>query len=109
MEILMLIFIIALYVFSAICLKRIAEKTGHADKSWYAWVPIANIVLTCLIAGKPGWWTVLMFIPLVNIVISILIWLKVAEACKKPAWLGLIVVLVPVGNLIALGILAFSK
>ena len=109
MEVLVLLLIVALYVFSALCLQRIADKTGQAAKSWFAWVPIANVVLTCWIAGKPGWWTVLMFVPFVNIVISLILWFKVAEACKKPGWLGLIVVLVPVGNLAALGVLAFSK
>lgn len=103
------LFAIAIYVFSAICLKRIAEKTGQAEKSWYAWIPIANIVLTCWIAGKPGWWTVFMLIPILNIVFSILIWLKVSKACGKPEWLGVIVVLVPIGNFIALWHLAFSK
>jgi hypothetical protein len=106
---LMFLFVIAIYVFCAICLKRIAEKTGQAAKSWYAWIPIANIVLTCWIAGKPGWWTILMLIPIVNIVFSILIWLEVAKACSKPAWLGVVIVLVPIGNFIALGYLAFSK
>jgi hypothetical protein len=100
---------VAIYVFCSICLKRIAEKTSHADKSWYAWVPIANIVLTCLIAGKPAWWTVLMLIPIVNIVVSVMVWLEVAKACGKPAWLGVVVVLVPIGNFVALGHLAFSK
>lgn len=109
MEILMLLLFIVLYVYSAICLVRIAEKTGHAAKSWFAWIPVANIVLICWVAGKRGWWTALMFIPFVNIVISFILWYKVAIACKKPGWLGIIVVLVPIGNLVALGYLAFSK
>jgi hypothetical protein len=106
---LMVILLIAMYVFCAICLKRIAEKTGQAEKSWYAWIPIANMVLTCWIAGKPGWWTVLMLIPIVNIVFSVIIWINVAKACSKPAWLGWVIVLVPIGNFVAMGHLAFSK
>jgi hypothetical protein len=107
--VLMFLLMVAIYVFCSLCLKRIAEKTGQAEKSWYAWIPIANMVLLCWIAGKPAWWVLLMLIPLVNIVIGIMVWMKAAEACKKPAWLGVIIVLVPIGNFIALGHLAFSK
>jgi hypothetical protein len=105
----MFLLVVAVYVFCAICLKRIAEKTGQKEKSWYAWVPIANVILLCWIAGKPTWWVLLMLIPFVNIVIAIMVWMKVAEACAKPAWLGVVIVLVPIGNFIALGHLAFSK
>jgi hypothetical protein len=103
------IFVVAIYVFSAICLKRIAEKITPAERSWFAGIPIAKFLLTGWLAGKPGWWTVLMLIPIVNIVVAVMVWLKVAKACGKPAWLGVIVVLVPIGNLVALGHLAFSK
>jgi hypothetical protein len=100
---------VAIYVFCAVCIKRIAEKTGQTEKSWYAWVPIANLILLCWIAGKPAWWVILMLIPLVNIVIGIMVWMKVAEACSKPAWLGVVIGLVPIVNFIAMGYLAFSK
>ena len=43
------------YVFSAICLMKIAEKTGTPN-GWWAWVPILNVLLMISIAGKPMWW-----------------------------------------------------
>jgi hypothetical protein len=100
---------VAIYVFFAVCIKRIAEKTGQTEKSWYAWVPIANAILLCWIAGKPAWWVILMLIPFVNIVIGIIVWMKVAQACSKPAWLGVVIGLVPIVNFFAMGYLAFSK
>ena len=38
------------------------EKAGQPG--WGAIIPIYNVYLMCLIAGKPGWWTILFFIPL---------------------------------------------
>lgn len=45
-----------------------ASKPG-----WAFLVPIYNIVCWCEIAKKPGWWIVLLLIPIVNIIILIMI------------------------------------
>jgi hypothetical protein len=95
------------YIYMAICLQMIAKKTNTKDP-WLAWIPIANIYLMCVIAKKPGWWTVLFFIPLVNIVIMIMVFMAVAEARGKPSWLGVLMI-IPIANLIIPGYLAFSK
>jgi hypothetical protein len=100
------IFWVAVYVWLALCLYVIAKKTNTPNE-WLAWIPIANIYLMCKIAGKPGWWTVLFFIPIVNIVFAVIVWWGIAEARQKPGWLGLLM-LVPIANLIIPGILAFA-
>ena len=48
------------------------------------------------------------FIPFVNIIFNVLLWMAVAEAVKKPNWWG-IMTIVPVMNIIMPGYLAFSK
>ncbi|MBM4447510.1 MAG: hypothetical protein FJ023_09265 [Chloroflexi bacterium] len=100
------IFWLAAYVWSALCLHIIAKKTNTPNE-WLAWIPIANIYLMCKVADKPGWWTILFFIPLVNIVIFIIVWMGIAEARRKPSWLGILMI-IPLVNLIIPGILAFS-
>lgn len=52
-------------------------------------------------------WLILFFIPLVNIVVSIIIWMKIAEMRGKPSWLGILWIIPPIG-LIVVGYLAFS-
>ena len=94
------------YFWTAIPLFAIGKKLGR-DDAWWAWIPIVNIVLMCRIAGKPDWWVVLFFIPLVNIVVSVLCWVGIASACDKPDWLG-ILMLVPVANLVIPFYLAFG-
>jgi len=94
------------YVYYAVCLMVIANKTGTAN-SWLAWIPIANIYLMCKVAGKPGWWLILFFIPIVNIIIAIIVWMKIAEARKKPSWLGILMI-IPIVNIFIPGYLAFA-
>lgn len=93
------------YVWIALCLYIIAKKT-NTENPWLAWIPVANIVLACQIAGKPWWWVFLFLIPIVNIVLGILVMWKICEVRNKPGWLALLM-LVPVANLIIPGILAF--
>ncbi len=52
-------------------------------------------------------WLILFLIPLVNIVVSIIIWMKIAEMRGKPSWLGILWIIPPIG-LIVVGYLAFS-
>ncbi|GAC1631846.1 MAG: hypothetical protein NVS9B14_04300 [Candidatus Acidiferrum sp.] len=101
-----LIFALAAYVYVALALQTIAQKT-NTENGWLAWIPIANIILMLNIARKPIWWIVLCLIPLVNIVIIILVWMGIAEARNKPSWWGVLMI-VPVVSLIVPGYLAWS-
>jgi hypothetical protein len=97
---------LAAYVYISLALSTIAKKT-NTENPWLAWIPIVNIVLMLNIAKKPIWWILLCFIPLVNIVILVIVWMAIAEARGKPNWWG-ILMLVPVVSLIVPGYLAWS-
>ena len=97
---------LAIYAYVAFCLYTIAKKT-NTENPWLAWIPIANIVLACQIAGKPWWWVFFFFIPIANVVFAILVMWKIAEVRNKPGWLGILMI-VPIANLVILGILAFA-
>ena len=101
-----LLLAIACFVYFALALKTIAEKT-NTENSWWAWIPIIQAVLMLNIARKPVWWILLFFIPFVNIVIAIIVWMAIAEARNKPSWWGILAI-IPVANLIVPGYLAWS-
>ena len=101
-----LVFALAMYVYVALALSTIAQKT-NTENGWLAWIPIANVILMLNIARKPVWWIVLCLIPLVNLVIFIILWMAIAEARNKPSWWG-VLMLVPVVSLIVPGYLAWS-
>jgi len=105
--ILVILLWVLIYAYIAFSLQVIANKT-NIEREWLAWIPIANIYLTCKIARKPGWWTLLCLIPFVGIFILVIIWMRIVEILNRKSWLG-ILVLIPLVNFILMGYLAFSK
>jgi len=98
---------IIIYFYFSLCVYVIARKT-ETENSWWAFIPLLNIILVLLIGDKPVWWVFLCFVPLLNLLIVALIWMGVAEVRCKPSWLGGLMVL-PGVNLIVIGYLAFSR
>lgn len=102
-----IIFVLAVYAYGAYAVQLLAKKT-NTPNAGLAWVPIVNIYLVLKIAGKPGWWFILVLLPLVNIVIFVMVWMAIATAVHKANWLGFLM-LIPVVNFFVLGYLAFSE
>jgi hypothetical protein len=100
------VFGLGVYIYMSLALQTIATKTG-TENAWLAWIPIANLILMVTVAKKPLWWILLFFIPLVNIVMAILVWMAVAEARGKPNWWGILMI-VPFVNIFVPGYLAWS-
>jgi hypothetical protein len=61
---------LGLVILMVVAMVKIFQKAGR--EWWEAIIPIYNVYVMLKIVGKPGWWIVLYFIPLVNIVISII-------------------------------------
>lgn len=61
-----LVLIVISYVVSAYLLGRIFKKAGI--KSWKAWVPVYNNWIMLEMGDQKGFWAVLAFVPFVNIV-----------------------------------------
>ncbi|HID30317.1 MAG TPA: tetratricopeptide repeat protein [Desulfobacterales bacterium] len=100
---------IGVLIYAIFCfpLQVIAKKTDTPN-AWFAWIPILNVVLMCNITGKPIWWLILLLVPLLNIIIIVVLWMKIAEARNKPGWIGLLM-LVPVIQWLVPFYLAFSE
>lgn len=102
------------WVYTSWTLMTIAQRT-KTPNPWLAWIPIANLYLMTQVAGVP-WWTMLVillsWVPFVGTlaILAVMVWWwwKIAEARKRPGWWG-ILMLVPVVNLVLMGILAWGK
>lgn len=79
---------------------RVFTKAGQPG--WAAVIPFYNIYILLKIVGKPGWWLVLYFVPLVNLIVSIIVALELAKAFGKSQVFGILLVwlLSPIGVLI---------
>jgi hypothetical protein len=76
---------------------KVFAKAGQPG--WGVLIPIYNFWLMLKIAGKPGWWLILMFVPIVNIVISLIVHIGVAKSFGQSAVFGifLLFLIAPVG------------
>jgi hypothetical protein len=63
------------------------ERAGHSGLK--SLIPIYNIYVLMLICGKPGWWLLLMFIPLVGAAFYLIAMLGLAEKFGKGALFGI--------------------
>ncbi len=77
-------FIIAIFFIASMW--KVFTKAGQPG--WAVIVPVYNIFTLLKIVGKPGWWIVLFFIPLVSIIIAILVSLELAKNFGKGAGFG---------------------
>ncbi len=101
----MLLIQLAFYLFFAYCMFVLAKKMNVAN-AWMAFIPLLNLYLFVTMAGKPGWWVILFFLPIVNIVVVIVTLHSLAKLRGHTALftLGLIFL-----SIIFLPILAFEK
>ena len=72
---------VAVYLFYGYCFGRIFQKAGRP--LWEGFVPIYNYYVMLKIVGRPGWWLIFYIIPIVNIVITIIVYYDLARSFGK--------------------------
>jgi hypothetical protein len=80
-------FFVLLGFFYLVGVWKAFEKAGQPG--WAAIVPIYNLYVILKIAGKPGWWLLLLFIPVVNFVVMIIVYLEIAARFERSVAFGL--------------------
>lgn len=113
-SIMLLFFIVlcvALYIYSALALSKLARELKH-ENPWFAWIPILNVFLFLQLGDQNPLFLFFLLIPgigeLVVPVVSTIAFMKISEKRGYDKMFGLLF-LVPVVNLVFLGILAWSK
>jgi len=77
---------IAVWAFYGYCLGLIFQKAGQP--LWAGFIPIYNYYVVLKIVGRPVWWLILYIIPIVNIVITFIVYLDLAKSFGKGAGFG---------------------
>lgn len=77
----MLVLIVASYVIYALLLSRIFNKAGV--EGWKAWVPVYNSWILLELGDQKGYWAVLAFIPVVNIVAAVFMYIAMYNVGLK--------------------------
>jgi len=84
----------ALSLFIIIAMWIVFAKAGQAG--WKSLVPIYNIYILYVIAGVPGWWLILLLIPLVGLVFYLLAMLALAKKFGKGTLFGIGLLILPI-------------
>ncbi len=101
---------VVIYIFAGWLLYRIGKRLGY-ENSWYAWVPFLNLWMMVKLSNREdSWfWIILItsFIPCINIVafvMTIMVWMDIAEKCGKESWWGILMI-IPIVNFVIMYIL----
>jgi len=62
---------------------------------WGVLIPIYNVILLLNVAGKPIWWLILFFIPIVNLIPGILVPIGVAKNFRQGTGFGIGLLFLP--------------
>jgi len=74
---------IGLLIFIAyiVGLWQVFAKAG--EEGWKAIIPIYNVWVLLEIVGRPGWWLILIFIPVVNFIVWIMVNVDLARSFDR--------------------------
>ena len=67
------------------------------QKPWKAFVPIYNGVIFMKILNRPTWWVSLLFLPVISLIMSIIIWVETARSFGKNTTTDTILSIVTLG------------
>jgi len=90
-----LIFILILQLVHFLGTWKLYIKAGR--KAWEAGVPIYNAIVLMKIINRPWWWTILLFIPIVNLIMFPVVWVETIRSFGRNSTTDTVLVLLTLG------------
>lgn len=75
------IFFLVIQVIHFLGTWKLYVKAGR--KAWEALIPIYNAIILMKIINRPTWWTILLFIPIIQLVMLPVVWVETARSFGK--------------------------
>lgn len=63
--------------------------TKANQPGWACLIPIYNIYVWTQIVGRPAWWIILLFVPIVNFIVAIILCIDMAKSFGKDTLYGI--------------------
>ena len=89
------VFFLAVQVIHFLGTWKLYESAGR--KRWEAAIPVYNAIVLMKIIGRPTWWTLLLFIPIINLIMFPVIWVETIRSFGKKTSLDTLLVIVTLG------------
>lgn len=90
-----LLFILIVQVIHGLGTWKLYIKAGR--QAWEAFVPIYNAIILMKIINRPTWWTLLLFIPVINLFIFPIVWIETLRTFGKKTTLDMVLGVVTLG------------
>ena len=75
------LFVLLCQIFMFLKLWKLYKKAGYAP--FFAAIPIYNSVILLRIIGRPSWWVILLYFPIVNLLMLPVVWVETARKFGK--------------------------
>lgn len=89
------VFFLAVQVIHFLGTWKMYESAGR--KRWEAAIPVYNAIVLMKIIGRPTWWTLLLFIPIINLIMFPVIWVETIRSFGKKSFLDTVLVIGTLG------------
>ena len=90
-----LIFILVIQVIHGLGTWKLYVKAGR--QAWEAFAPLYNAVILMKIINRPWWWTILLFVPIVNLIMLPVVWVETARSFGKNTYQDTFLAIVTLG------------
>ncbi len=89
------IFILIIQVIHGLGTWKLYIKAGR--QAWEAFIPVYNAVTLMKIINRPWWWTILLFLPIVNLIMFPVIWVETARSFGKNSTIDTLLAVISLG------------
>ena len=89
------VFFLVLQVIHFLATWKLYQKAGR--KPWEAAVPVYSVIILMKIINRPTWWTILLFIPVINLIMIPVVWVETIRSFGRNSTLDTVLVLVTLG------------
>ena len=89
------IFILLIQIVHFLGTWKLYKTAGR--KPWEALIPVYNAIILMKIIGRPTWWTILLFIPIINLIMFPVIWVETLRSFGKNSSLDTFLTIITLG------------
>ena len=82
------VFFLAVQIIHFLGTWKLYQAAGR--KSWEAAIPVYNSIVLMKIISRPTWWTLLLFIPIINLIMFPVVWVETLRTFGKKTTLDTI-------------------
>lgn len=90
-----LLFILVIQIIHGLGTWKLYQKAGR--QAWEAFVPVYNAIILMKIINRPWWWVILLFLPIVNLIMFMVVWVETARSFGKNSYTDTFLAIVTLG------------